>query len=77
MNQTFTAVYSKNENIVVDISIRLDHDKISKINDFINLISDEYEINEEGGILTILIYLDPIRSEESSSIINSFYGFIE
>lgn len=77
MNQTFTAVYSKNENIVVDISIRLDHDKISKVNDFINLISDEYEINEEGGILTILIYLDPIRSEESSSIINSFYGFIE
>jgi len=77
MNKVFSAVYVKDGNTIIDISIRSDHDKISKVHDFINSLGSEYEVKEGGGILTLLIYLDHSRSNESNSIVESFYDFIE
>jgi len=78
MSGIFTAIYSKENSIIADISFISDHEKMARINSFMTEICDnKYEITDLLGIHTILIYFGKSDLKKAQLFLDDLYEFMD
>jgi hypothetical protein len=78
MSGIFTALYPKDDSIIVDISLRYDPEKIEIIETFIKDKGNmRYEREDLVGISTILIHFGKVDQEKAQSFLDDLYEFMD
>jgi hypothetical protein len=78
MSGIFTALYSKDDSIIVDLSLRYDPEKIEIIESFIKGKGNmRYERNDLVGISTILIHFEKEDQKKAQLFLDDLYEFID
>jgi hypothetical protein len=78
MSGIFTALYSKDNSIIVDLSLRYDPEKIETIESFIMDNGNmEYERNDLVGISTILIRFGKSDQKKAQEFLDYLHEFLD